>query len=282
MRRLRLTITLKKDITDVVDKLIDGQKLRNRSHAIEYILTQYFKPSVSKAVILAGGQGTKMRPYTYEMPKALLPIKGKPILEHLIENLKKSGIYDIIICIGHLGDKIKDYFGNGSRFGVNIIYSEEKKTLETGGAIKKVKNFLSEDPFLVIHGDILFDLNLVDILDFHKVEGLMATAALTTENNAAVFGRFKLHGIKIEDFLEKPKKNKLESYLVNAGVYVFDKKIFDYFPKEKENFLLEDILRKLIQERQVAGFVFSGKWFDVGTLENYEKAIKSFSKSGSR
>lgn len=282
MRRLRLTITLKKDITDVVDKLIDGQKLRNRSHAIEYILTQYFKPSVSKAVILAGGQGTKMRPYTYEMPKALLPIKGKPILEHLIENLKKSGIYDIIICIGHLGDKIKDYFGNGSRFGVNIIYSEEKKTLETGGAIKKVKNFLSEDPFLVIHGDILFDLNLVDILDFHKVEGLMATAALTTENNAAVFGRFKLHGIKIEEFLEKPKKNKLESYLVNAGVYVFDKKIFDYFPKEKENFLLEDILRKLIQERQVAGFVFSGKWFDVGTLENYEKAIKSFSKSGSR
>lgn len=274
MRRTRLTITLKDSVIESVDSLIDGDKLRNRSHAIEFILSQYLKPSVGKAIILAGGVGAKLRPYTYEMPKSLLPIKGKPLLEYMIENLKKAEIYDVMICVGHLGEKIKEYFGDGKRFGVNIKYSEEKTPLGTGGAIKKVKSFIGDDPFLVIHGDVLVDLNLKDLLNFHKEQETIGTATLTTIHNPANMGRLRLHGLKIVNFSNRPKNNEDENHLVNTGVYVFDKKIFEYFPKNETSFMLEDILPKLISDRKIAGFFFDGKWFDVGTMESYEEAIK--------
>lgn len=274
MRRTRLTITLKDSVIENVDNLIDGDKLRNRSHAIEFILSQYLKPSVGKAIILAGGVGAKLRPYTYEIPKSLLPIKGKPLLEYMIDNLKKAEIYDIMICVGHLGDKIKEHFGDGKRFGVTIKYSEEKTPLGTGGAIKKVKSFIGDDPFLVIHGDVLVDLNLKDLLNFHKEHEMVGTATLTTINNPSNMGRLRLHGSKLVNFYKSPKNTEDDSHLVNTGVYVFDKRIFDYFPKNENTFMLEDILTKLINDRKIAGFFFDGKWFDVGTPESYEEAIK--------
>src|SRR3989338_7281908 len=120
MRRSRITITLDTQVLKKVDQLIDKNKIRNRSHAIEYVLNKYTASNVHTAVILAGGRGTNLRPYTYEIPKPLLPVKGTPILEHLINELKKNGITDIIIAISYLGNKIKEYFGNGEKFGVTI------------------------------------------------------------------------------------------------------------------------------------------------------------------
>ena len=118
MERQRLTITLRTDIIKHVDATIDGAIVRNRSHAIESLLMKSFPPTISKAIILAGGPGITMPPLTYELPKAMLPVKGHPILEYTIKLLRKYEIKDIIICIGYLGDVIQNYFGNGSSFGV--------------------------------------------------------------------------------------------------------------------------------------------------------------------
>lgn len=154
MDRKRLTITIKKDLLLKIDKIIDGFRIRNRSHAIEYLLSQTLSPKISKALILAGGRGIKMRPFTYEIPKTLIPVKDKPILEYTIELLKENQIRDITILVGHLGNKIKSYFGDGSNFGVRINYIEEKKPKGTAAPLRKIKKLL-ENPllllFMVIH-----------------------------------------------------------------------------------------------------------------------------------
>jgi NDP-sugar pyrophosphorylase family protein len=276
MRRTRLTITLKDSVIGNLDQLIDGDKLRNRSHAIEYILSQYFRPLIKKAIILAGGKGENLRPYTYELPKPLLPIKSRPILEYLIEDLRKADIREIIICVGYLGEKIKEYFSDGKKWGVKIIYSEEKHPLGTGGAIEKIYQYVKNQSFIVIHGDILINLNLKDLINFHKEQTSIGTLALTLVKNPSPFGQLKLHGARIVSFHPKTKLGQESSYLVNTGVYILNEDIFHFFPKNKKSFMLEDVLKQLINEKKLSGFVFENQWFDVGTPENYEEAIKNY------
>jgi NDP-sugar pyrophosphorylase family protein len=277
MRRPRITITLNPNILTQVDRLVDRKRIRNRSHAIEYLVSQIFQPQVKQAVILAGGQGTHLRPYTYELPKSLLPIKGKPLMEHLIKRLKENGIDEIIVCLGYLGEKIKEHFGNGEKFGVKITYSEEKKPLQTGGALLNVKKYIhKENPFLVIHGDLLTDCPFQDVFDFHKQEHAIATITLTSVNHPTDFGQLKLHGTKLVNFYQKSDAKGIKSHLVNCGIYVFEPTIFESFPKNKSAFLLEDVIENLIKQKRVSGFVFEGQWFDVGTPTHYEQAIKEF------
>ena len=277
MRRSRITITLDNLILKKVDNLIDKNKIRNRSHAIEYILNQYTESNVHKAVILAGGRGTQLRPYTYELPKPMLPVQGTPILEHLILQLKKHNVTEIIIAISYLGEKIKTYFGNGEKWGVHIRYSEEDDNLMTGGALRKVKDKLGNDTFLVIHGDILTDFAFSDFIDFHqKQEDTIATVALTTLTEPHEYGQFKLHGTKLVQFYPNTQEPGIQSHLIHCGIYAFNPEIFNYFPKHKKQFALEDVLQELVKKRQVNGFVFEGKWYDVGNPENYERAIKEY------
>jgi len=275
MRRARITITLNQKFLGNIDSLIDEKTIRNRSHAIEYILGKYFGTGIKKAVILAGGQGTKLRPYTYEVPKSLLPIKGKPILEYIIENLKANHIYEIIICTGYLGQKITGYFGDGKKWGVQITYSHENEALKTGGALLRIKKLIENQPFILIHGDILTNFSLSDLVNFHFEEKSLVTVALKNLNQPESFGQFTLHGTQLIKFYQH---NKLEvkSHLVNTGIYVFKPEVFNYFPKDKKTFLLEDVIEKLINEKKVKGFVFNDQWFDVGNPKNYEKAIKEF------
>ncbi len=279
MRRVRLTITLKESLIDDVDKLIDGEKIRNRSHAIEYVLLQSLKPSISKAVILAGGQGENLRPYTYELPKSMLLIKGRPILEYLIDDVRKAEIREIIICIGYRGEKIKEYFGDGAKFGVKIIYSEERKPLGTGGAIQAILTHINNESFVVLHGDIVFDLRLADLIQFHKAQESTATVALTSLSAPFPYGQFELHGQSIVGFYEHTKKEQIKSNLVNTGVYILNNEIFQYFPSSKKVFMLESVLQKLIQKKQLTGFVFEGQWFDIGSMAHYERAIRYFKKT---
>ncbi|MDO8609219.1 MAG: sugar phosphate nucleotidyltransferase [bacterium] len=281
MRRSRITITLQQPLLEKIDHLIDGDRLRNRSHAIEYILTKYVQKSIHKAIILAGGQGTKLRPYTYEVPKSMLPIKGRPLLEYTIENLKKNSITDIIISIGYLGDQIKKHFSNGEKFGVNITYLEEKIPLQTGGSIRKLKSKINNQTFIVLHGDILTTLNVADLILFHREHKSMATIAMTTVKNPESYGQLQLHGTTLVKFYQQTAKSQIISNLINCGMYVFETSIFQYFPNQ-ESFLLEDIIETLIKRKKVTGFVFEGQWFDVGNLENYEKAIKEFQYSNQK
>jgi len=279
MKRQKVTLTIREDLLKRVDEIIDNTRIRNRSHAIEYLLNEALKPKVKKAYILAGGEGVRMRPFTHEIPKALLPVKGKPILEYQIDLLKNAEIREIFILVGHLGEKIKYHFGDGSRFGVKISYLEQKKkTIGTGYALYLAKNFFLKETFLVLYGDELIEINLKDFIDFHLSSGGIATLALSSIEKPSLtfYGVAKLRGKKIVEFLEKPQEEKGISQVLNAGVFCFEPKIFDYLLPKTNLSLENDIFPRLAKEGKLCGYLFEGKWFDVGTPEIYARAIKEW------
>lgn len=277
MSRERLTITISKRLIQLLDETIDGARIRNRSHAIEYLLSRTLVPRVSRAVILAGGQGLKMRPFTYEMPKCLIPIKGRPLLEHTIELLLRYEIRDIVLVIGHLGEKIRDHFGNGSRFGVKITYADQGEGFKgTGGALKVAKPLAGPKPFLLVYGDVLADMNLNDLIEFHKNHGKIMTMALTSVEDSSIWGVVQLHGTQIRDFTEKPKPSQRLSRLINAGIYVIEPRIFEFFPTKKTFRLEEEVFPKLAQQDELYGYPFEGQWFDIGTPEIYARVLKEW------
>lgn len=277
MDRERLTITLQKTILAKVDALIDKTKIRNRSHAIEYLITQNLTPKITQAVILAGGKGLNMRPFTFEMPKGLFPVGGRPILEHIVEMLSKYDIRDVIFSIGHLGDKIKNHFGDGSKFGIRISYVSENIESGTGGALLLAKKKLKRDAFLVIHGDILTDINLSDFIAFHQKREVVGTIALSSVVDPSSYGEVVLHGTRIAQFVEKPKKGQQKSQLVSCGLYIFEADIFQFLPKVVPS-RLEDVFPQLVENHQLAGFLFAGRWVDIGSPASYEKAIRQWGK----
>ena len=275
MNRDRLTITLKKDLLKKIDEMVDGLTIRNRSHAIECLLSQTISPQISQAIILAGGRGAKMQPLTLETPKSLFPIKGKPILEYSIRLLRENSIKDITIVVGFKGERIREYFGDGSRFSVRITYVDEGQPAGTGGALSLAKHFITNDSFIVLYADVLIRIDLNSLIKFHQEQEKIGTIALTTSPEASDYGQVLLNGPEITEFVEKPKKTQQTSQLINAGLFIFKPEILDYFPKKK-CFLLEDLFPKLAKERNLAGYNFDGKWFDVGTPKTYEKAIKKW------
>ena len=274
-KKTRITITLDKNILRRIDTLIDGKEVRNRSHAIESLISQTLQPKLSQAVILAAGKGVRWRPLTYEIPKALIPIKGKPILEHTINYLKKHNIRDIFIVIGNLGDKIKSYFGNGERFGINITYIQDKKEKGTAPALRMAKNFIKNEQFLVWYIDEIADIDINDLVDFHTKHNALATLALSSVADPMGLGAVKLQGPMITEFLEKPPKKKIESYVVNAGIFIFQPEVFDYI-NDKTLSLEKEVFPKIAEKNKLYGYLFSGKWFDIGTPETYAKALKEW------
>lgn len=278
MTRQRLTITLKKDVIRALDQTIDGDRIRNRSHAIEYLLSKTLAPKIKKAFILAGGAGVKMRPFTYEMPKTMLPVKGKPILEHIIDKLREHNIREIIILVGALGDKIKNHFGDGAKFGISIVYIEEPKEEGTAAPLRLAKNLLGNEPFLLLYGDVLADINLTDFIDFHSAHGGLTSIALTSVAKPSEYGVVCLHGDKVVDFTEKPHKAHTLSHVVFSGIQILSPKVIEMVPKKGFSMLENDLLPKLAKSGQLYGYLFEGRWYDVGTPEIYAEAVKEWGK----
>lgn len=278
MERERLTITLRKNLLPQIDEIIDGVRIRNRSHAIEYLLLRSLRPRLSRAFILAGGEGIKMRPFTYEMPKSMLPVHNRPILEYIIDLLRNNEIREITILIGHLGEKIKNHFSDGARFSVKISYLEEKKAEGTAKPLLKIKKFVKNQPFLVIYGDVLAEINLQEFFDFHQSHSGLASVALSSAAEPSPYGVVKLRGNRILEFEEKPKKNQKLSRLVSAGIYILNPKVINHVPNKAYSTLEEDVLPKLAQGGQLFGWPNDGQWFDVGTPEIYERALKEWKK----
>lgn len=278
MDRQQLTITLRKDILKRVDEIIDGAKIRNRSHAIEYILGEQFNPRLSKAVVLAGGKDEAMQPLTLEIPKAMIPVKGRPILEHTIEWLKSAGVTEIAIVVGHLGDKIKTHFLDGNRFGVRITYIDEGKPKGTGGALKLTKDFVGTDTFLFLYSDVLIDLDIKDFLAFHEEGGGLVTLALTSTDDPSSYGAVRLSGPNIVEFREKPISTHNTSRLVASGVHMVEAGVFNELPRKRSFSLEQEVFPKLAEDGKLRGYVFSGKWFDIGTHDVYARALKSWGK----
>lgn len=273
IKRKKITIRLRSDILEDIDRMVNGIGITDRSHAIEAVLSKALHAHrVKKAVILVGGKGTRMRPFTYEMPKALIPIQGKPLVQHIIELLRKYEIRNIILSTGYLGDKIRGYFGNGCNFGVNITYIDEKEEMGTAGSLNLMKNQLNET-FLMLNGDVLANIDLHDMIISHKKYGGFATIALTPVKDPSRFGVAELKGNRILKFIEKPKST--QSKLINAGVYVLEPEVLKFIPKGRA-MIEKDIFPKLAEEGKLYGYPFNGQWFDTGTHEAYEKAIKGW------
>jgi len=220
------------------------------------------------ALILAGGRGTRMKEITETIQKTMIDVKGKPVLQHQIEFLKKNGITDILISVGYLKEQIIDFFGDGSKFGVRINYIEEDKPLGTAGPLKLAKENLNET-FVAMNGDTLrSDVTITDIIEFHKKQGTLATIMLVKSEETKSRGFVKMSGDKIIEFVEKPDKNTIG--LINGGLYVIEPDVIKIIP-EGYSMIENDIFPKLASMNELSGWVGKAKILDMGTPEGLEK-----------
>jgi len=204
----------------------------------------------------------------------MLPLAGKPVLHHIVEFLGEQGFDEIIVTSNYLREQIEAYFGNGADFGVRLIYPDEPKPLGTAGCVKNAQRFLEDEPFVVIQGDNITDIDIGKAFQFHQEKKGLATILLVTVEDPSEFGVAELNGeSKITRFVEKPKTGELFSNLANTGLYVLDPRILDYIPTERSFDFSKDLFPSLMRAgERVIGYEASGTWFDIGRLENYFSA----------
>lgn len=226
-----------------------------------------------KAMVLAAGTGSRLMPLTSKIPKPLVSIGNRPLMEYIIELLQQHGFTDVIANLHHHAGQIKDNFGTGGRFGLSMTYSEEKELQGTAGGIKLCERFF-DDTFMVISGDALTDIDLTKLVADHKKQGALATIALKPVEDVERFGIVVLdEHRKIIRFQEKPKKKQALSNLASTGIYVFEPEIFNYIPARKKYDFGKQVFPDLVQrEAPVYGSVISDFWCDVGSLEAYRQA----------
>src|SRR4051812_47815916 len=199
-----------------------------------------------KAVIMAGGEGTRLRPLTSNQPKPLMPLVNRPMMEHIVRLLTSHGFDDIVVTLAFLPQTIRSYFGDGEEFGVRMVYATEESPLGTAGSVGNAKDELDET-FLVISGDVLTDIDLSALVQVHKDKGAMATIALKSMENPLEFGIVITHDDgSIERFLEKPTWGQVFSDTVNTGIYVLEPGIFDYIPEGKSVDFSSDVFPQLL------------------------------------
>ena len=240
----------------------------------QYILQQnYLKTysiihSIMKAVILAGGKGTRLRPLTYAVPKPLLPLKHRPIIEHIMLHLKSHDIKDITITIGYLGYQIKSYFHEGKDLGVSIKYHEEKQALGTAGCLYELKDELKDEPFLVMGGDNFTNIDLTKMLNFHREKKAAVTIALIEMSVPVDFGVVELNkDSSVKRFREKPSFE----FLGSTMIYCVNPEVLDYI-KEGDDFAKDIFPRLLADGKKICGFTFNDLWIDIGKIEEYTRA----------
>ncbi len=227
-----------------------------------------------KVVILAGGEGTRLRPYSTVFPKPLMPIGDKPILEIIIRQLSSQGLKDIIVTVGHLAELIMNFFGDGSQLGVSIKYSREDQPLGTAGGLGLIKEELKET-FLMINGDTLTTLNFSDLINYHKRNGATATIALKKREVYIDFGITELDNSgSLKGYIEKPTIY----HTVSMGVYVCEPRVLEYI-KVVKRLDFPDLVKTLISKGEVIkGFIFDGYWLDIGRADDYVKANEDIEK----
>jgi mannose-1-phosphate guanylyltransferase / phosphomannomutase len=226
-----------------------------------------------KAVIMAGGEGTRLRPLTSNAPKPMLPLVNRPMMEHVIELLKVHGIDEIVVTVAFMANAIRTYFGDGSEFGVKIEYATEESPLGTAGSVRNAMEHLDER-FLVISGDVLTDVDLGAIIKSHSETKALATIALVHVENPLEFGIVITHEDgRIERFLEKPTWGQVFSDTINTGIFVLEPEIFDHIEADRPVDFSSEVFPKLLAEDlPLFGAIAEGYWEDVGTLEAYVRA----------
>lgn len=226
-----------------------------------------------KAIIMAGGFGTRLRPITQNLPKPMVPLVIKPMMEHIINLLKSHGITELVVLLFFQADSIQNYFRDGEKFGVKINYILPKEDFGTAGAVKLAEEYI-DDTFLVISGDVLTDFDLKKAINFHKNKKSLSTILLTRVENPLPFGiAITEKDGRILKFLEKPAWGEVFSDTINTGIYIFEKEIFKYIPEHKEFDFSKDLFPKLMSKNiNIFGALMDGYWKDVGNLTEYRLA----------
>src|SRR5580692_3716123 len=223
-----------------------------------------------KAVIMAGGEGTRLRPLTSNQPKPMLPMANRPMMEHVVNLLRQHGFEDIVVTVAFMANAIRSYFGDGSEFGVRMVYATEETPLGTAGSVRNARDELDER-FVVISGDVLTDLDLTTLVTHHESKGALATIALKAVDNPLEFGIVITRDDgSIERFLEKPTWGQVFSDTINTGIYVLEPEIFDFIPEGRAVDFSEEVFPAVLEaEKPLFGYVAGGYWEDVGTLDAY-------------
>ncbi len=226
-----------------------------------------------KAVVMAGGEGTRLRPLTSNQPKPMVPIVGKPCMEHIIELLKAHGLEDVIVTVAFLPQAIRSYFGTGESLGVTIEYSVEDSPLGTAGSVRLAGDKL-DDTFLVISGDALCDVNLRELIDFHREKGASVTIGLKSVDNPLEFGIVVTDEEgRIERFLEKPSWGQVFSDTINTGIYVVEPEVMRHVPTDRPYDFSKELFPLLLEMgRPMYGYVLDGYWQDIGDLDQFRQA----------
>ncbi|MCU1449011.1 MAG: nucleotidyl transferase, partial [Acidimicrobiales bacterium] len=226
-----------------------------------------------KAVIMAGGEGTRLRPLTSNQPKPMLPLANRPMMEHIVRLLKEHGFDEIVVTLAFLPQAIRTYFGDGSEFGVRMVYATEETPLGTAGSVRNARQELTER-FLVISGDVLTDIDISELVRFHDEKKALATIGLKAMENPLEFGIvITREDGSIERFLEKPTWGQVFSDTINTGIYVLEPEIFDAIPEGESVDFSSDVFPRLLdQGASLYGYVAEGYWEDVGNLDAYAGA----------
>ena len=223
-----------------------------------------------KAVILVGGEATRLLPLTCNIPKAIVPVLNTPFLEHVIRYLNCHQVKDIILAQSHLAQPIESYFGNGSQFGVKLSYTVEDTPLATAGAVKNAVKYLDET-FLVLNGDIFTDLDITSMIDSHRERKAKVTIALAPVDDPTSYGLIETNALgMVTRFLEKPDRSQVNTNMINAGTYVLQPEVLTQIPPQA-NFSFEHDLFPLLldQGEPVYAYPSSAYWIDIGTPEKY-------------
>lgn len=225
-----------------------------------------------KGVIMAGGFGTRLRPLTCNIPKPMVPLANKPIMEHIVSLLKKHGIKDLVVILYYQPETIMDYFGNGEKFGVHITYVTATQDFGTAGSVKNAAKHLTNEPFLIISGDVLTDFDLSDIIKFHKGKKAQVTITTTQVANPLQYGIIIIDSKtgEINRFLEKPSWGEVFSDTVNTGIYLLEPEVLEHIPVDEMYDFSKDLFPKLLAANSpLYGYIAKGYWRDIGNLTEY-------------
>ncbi|TZE82435.1 nucleotidyltransferase family protein [Calorimonas adulescens] len=223
-----------------------------------------------KALLLAGGKGTRLYPLTHSIPKPMVPVLNKPLLERTINYIKGYGIDEIVMSLCYQPEQIMNYFKDGSRFGVKIYYCIEESPLGTGGAIKNAERYL-DDTFLIFNSDIITDINLRDLIDYHMASGARVTIALTRVDNPSAYGLVETDNDgRITAFKEKPRPEEITTNFINAGIYVFERDVLDFIPAGREVSVEKEVYPGLLSAGvKMYAYKNNNYWIDIGTPHKY-------------
>ncbi|QIN83190.1 NTP transferase domain-containing protein [Rubrobacter tropicus] len=224
-----------------------------------------------KAVVLVGGQGTRLRPITFDTPKALVPLRNRPFMGYMLDFLRGGGLDGAVLSLGYLPDPIQDYLANWHDLrGFDVDYAVEEHALGTAGGIKNAEEYLDGDPFVVVNGDVLTGMDLAEAIRIHKASDALATITLTSVEDPTAYGLVEVdHDMVVQRFIEKPAADEVTTNLVNAGVYVLEPEVLGMIPAGREVSIEREIFPELQARGRLMAHVSSSYWRDIGTPRSY-------------